>query len=386
MSESSPEFVKPLGLGLIGFGGFGQFIAEVFSAMPQVRLCAVSDADPARRELAGRRYVVRTFDDPLELIASEEVEVVVIATPPNTHAPLGLAAAQCGKHIFCEKPLATSLEEAARLIETAREHSVALIVDFVQRYNPLNEQVRDLVQERVLGKLVNIEVSNYASDEFLKPGHWFWDRQVSGGIWVEHGVHFFDLVSWWLGSQAGSVAAVSAARPGGEEDRVWAIVRYPDGRTATFCHTFTQPAIFEQTAIRLVFSRGYADLHGWIPTRLHLRAMVNQSELDYLEGRLDRRPVQLSPLLDEKCCGWASGEEYEVKYIAEFDLELSEGKQAVYRDCVKRAMLDLLGMIRDPHYTPRLTAQDGLLALQTALAVTQAAQEGRQVEVQSISS
>ena len=88
----------------------------------------------------------------------------------------------------------------------------------------------------------------------------------------------------------------------------------------------------------------------------------------------------------QRCCGWASGEEYEVKYIAEFELELSEGKQAVYRECVKRAMLDLVGMIRDPDYTPRLTAQDGLLALQTALAVTQAAQEGRQIDLHSISS
>jgi len=381
MFESRSQIIMPAGLGLIGFGGFGQFIADVFSEMPQARLRAVCDADAARRKLAAERYGVRTFENPLELIELPEVEVVVISTPPNTHAPLGIAAAQKGKAVFCEKPLATTFEDAARLIQTAQENSAALIVDFVQRYNPLNEAVRDLVRERVLGRLVNMEVTNYASDEFLKPGHWFWDRQISGGIWVEHGVHFFDLAAWWMDSPAACVTALASNRPNGEEDRVWAIVRHQDGSTATFCHTFTQPAAFEQTSIRLAFSRGYVTLEGWIPTRLLLRAMVNQSELDYLEGRFECIPAKLAMLKEENCCGWASGEEYEVKYEAEFEVELSEGKQAVYRQCVARAMLDLLELTRTPGFTPRVTAQDGLLALQTALAAGRAAQEGCRMDV-----
>ncbi len=267
------------------------------------------------------------------------------------------------------------------MIHTAQEHSAPLIVDFVQRYNPLNEVVRNLVRERVLGRLVGIEVTNYASDEFLKPGHWFWDRTVSGGIWVEHGVHFFDLVSWWLDSPAMCVMGLASARPSGEEDRVWAIVRHQDGSTATFCHTFTQPATFEKTSIQLVFSRGYVSLEGWIPTRLNLRAMINQSELDYLEGRLDRIPKRISALLNEDCCGWASGEEYEVKYLVEFEVELNEGKQVVYQQCVKSAMLDLLEMTNNPSFTPHVTAQDGLRALQTALAAERSAQEGRRIDL-----
>lgn len=75
MSENHSRFVKTFDLGLIGFGGFGQFIAEVVSAMPQIRLSVVCDVDLARRELAGSRYALPTFDDPLKLIASAEVEV-----------------------------------------------------------------------------------------------------------------------------------------------------------------------------------------------------------------------------------------------------------------------------------------------------------------------
>lgn len=381
MPEGRTENIKTVGLGLIGFGGFGQFIAEVISAIQQVCLIAVCDVDAARRKLAAERYQVRAFENPLNLIELPEVEAVVISTPPNTHAPLGIAAAQKGKAVFCEKPLATTFEDAARLIQTAQENSTALIVDFVQRYNPLNEAVRDLVKERVLGRLVSIEITNYVSDEFLKPGHWFWDRQISGGIWVEHGVHFFDLAAWWLNSPAAGVMALASTRSSGEEDRVWAIVRHQNGSTVTFCHTFTQPAAFEQTSIRLAFSRGYVDLHGWIPTRLHLRAMVSQSELDYVERRLGCNPAKLTMLTEKDCCGWAGGEEYEVKYRVEFEVQLSEGKQAVYRQCVARAMLDLMEFARDPCFSPGVTAKDGLLALQTALAAERAAEEGRRIDV-----
>jgi len=373
--------IKPLGLGLIGFGGFGQFLADVFVSMPEVQLCAVSDVDIHRRKLANDRLGVQTFENPLDLIEYQEVEAVVIATPPNTHAPLGIAAAQKGKHVFCEKPLATTLDDAHRLVKVATDHSVALIVDFVQRYNPLNELVYDLIHQRVLDRLISIEVSNFASDEFLKPGHWFWDRQVSGGIWVEHGVHFFDLVTWWLSSQARRVVAIHSARRSGEEDRVWSIINYQDGNTAVFCHTFTQPAIFEETQIRLVFSRGYITLEGWIPTRLHLRAMLNQPELDHLKERFNQDPCLLSTLADKNRVGWASGNVYEVKYIAEFDMTLKEGKQAVYQQCVKRAMLDLLQLSRKADFAPRVTAGDALYALQTALAVNRAADEGRMINL-----
>ncbi len=373
MFESVADLNRPLGVGLIGFGGFGQFLADAFASMPQVRLCAISDADARRCELARQRFNALTFTNPYDLIECPEVEVVAIATPPSAHASLGIAAAQKAKSVFCEKPLATTLQDANQLVETARKHSAALIVDFVQRYNPLNERVRELVRRQALGRLVSIEVTNYASDEFLRPAHWFWDHSVSGGIWVEHGVHFFDLVAWWLGSSAQRVMAFSAQRPSGEQDRVWALVRYSEGHTAFFCHTFTQPAVFEQTTMRLAFSRGYIALHGWIPTRLYLRAMLSQSELEELEQQIGQKPTQWTVLPDETRSGWACGEAYQAQYVAEFDLELSEGKQAVYQRCVKRAMLDLVEMTRRPDFTPRVTAQDGLHALQTALAAARSA-------------
>src|SRR4029079_9122373 len=74
-----------------------------------------------------------------------------------------------------------------------------LVANLMQRYNPLFDAVRRLVETKVLGDVLHGGFENYASDEHLPAGYWCWDRAKSGGIFVEHGVHFFDLFAGWLG-------------------------------------------------------------------------------------------------------------------------------------------------------------------------------------------
>ena len=80
-----------------------------------------------------------------------------------------------------------------------------LVANLMQRYNPVYDAVNRLIQAAILGELLHGYFENYASDENLPPEHWFWDPAKSGGIFIEHGVHFFDLFAGWLG--AGSVVA-----------------------------------------------------------------------------------------------------------------------------------------------------------------------------------
>src|ERR1043166_7156595 len=99
----------------------------------------------------------------------------------------------------------------------------------MQRYNPVFDMVRRLIDSRVLGEFLHGYFENYASDEGLPPEHWFWDREKSGGIFIEHGVHFFDLFNGWLGPGQ-VVAAQRTLRPGTNlEDQVNCTLRYRDG-------------------------------------------------------------------------------------------------------------------------------------------------------------
>ena len=120
----------------------------------------------------------------------------------------------------------------------------------------------------MLGELLHGYFENYASDESLPPDHWFWDRAKSGGIFIEHGVHFFDLFAGWLGRGHGRRGAGgAAARAPAIEDQVQCTVRYGDGVLVNFYHGFTQPGRMDRQELRLVFERGDVTLYDWVPTR-----------------------------------------------------------------------------------------------------------------------
>ncbi|HIC94537.1 MAG TPA: Gfo/Idh/MocA family oxidoreductase [Anaerolineae bacterium] len=370
------EEMEPLGLGLIGYGGFGRFCLDVYAAMPDLRVVAVADVDAARRQEAAERYGAIPFADAADLLAAPDVDVVAICTPPHTHAPLSLAAARAGKHIFCEKPLALSLEEADAAIAAAERHRVRLTVDYVLRHNPLNRRLHALLRSGVLGPLLHMSLENQATDEHLKPDHWFWDPARSGGIWVEHGVHFFDLFGWLSGQRAQAVAALARTRPDGCRDRVWAIVRYSGGLVATYQHAFTQPARFERTTVRLACARGYATLHGWIPIRLVVDALLDDQGMEALHRWAGVEPEIVERYAGAATEGWALGAPYRATVRAHVELTLPEGKQAVYRASVRAGMEDLIAAIRDPQHRPEVTAADGRNSLAVALAATRAAEMG----------
>ncbi len=130
---------------------------------------------------------------------------------------------------MCEKPLALSCSQADILVRTASETGRLLTVNHMLRYSPLLEFAKAVVEEQLLGEPRHAFFENYAGDEQLSPMHWFWDRRRSGGIFLEHTVHFFDLHDWWFGS--GEVLAAHAeTRPGTEQqDRVWCQARYEGG-------------------------------------------------------------------------------------------------------------------------------------------------------------
>jgi myo-inositol 2-dehydrogenase/D-chiro-inositol 1-dehydrogenase len=123
---------SPLSFGLIGAGWIGSFHAQTLaSRLPNTRLAAVADPIPAASErFPDQRY----YRNPLELIADPDVDAVAICSPAASHADLVVAAAQAGKHVFCEKPMALTLDDADRAVDAARAAGVALQVGFNRRF------------------------------------------------------------------------------------------------------------------------------------------------------------------------------------------------------------------------------------------------------------
>ena len=171
------------------------------------------------------------------------VELVYISTPPFLHYEQSKLALAAGKHVICEKPLALTVEQADELVGLARRQDRLLVANLMQRYNPLFDIVGQVIDRQPLGEFLHGYFENYASDENLPPEHWFWDREKSGGIFVEHGVHFFDMLTGWLG--AGEVVSAQASRRSdGCEDQVQCTVRYRGRRAFQFLPRLSSAGAF----------------------------------------------------------------------------------------------------------------------------------------------
>ena len=157
------------------------------------------------------------------------------------------------------------------------------MVDHVLRYNPLIQALVTL-QDELLGPVQRFAFENDASDEHLPPDHWFWDEATSGGIFIEHGVHFFDAAHLLLGTAPLAVSATAAQREDGTTDLVSATALHPGGALATHTHGFSHADRCERQAWRLDHGAAEVRVEGWIPLRARVEAWTDDAGAETAYG------------------------------------------------------------------------------------------------------
>jgi len=367
---------SPVGVGLVGTGGFGVFCLDAFTDMPEIKVVAVADTD-LRRAQSAAPSGARAYEGYDGLLADPNVEIIAINTPPFLHGPMAIQAAQAGKHIFVEKPLATSVEEAKAAIQAAQDARVQMTVDYVLRYHPLHTLATHIVQSGALGAMRHWSLENFAADDSLLPDHWFWDPVQSGGIHVEHGVHFFDLCNHLVGAAPDTVSGFVQQRPDGRVDRVSATVCYGNDVLATFYHSFNQIRRIEETTIRINCEHGHIMLFGWIPTRLTLTGLVNAPGLIALEDLLGDH-LDIVEQFDDR--EFKHGDAVEQLAAQVQSTVHAPDRQGDYRRAIQAGMQNLVEVIWGEQ-TLQVTAEDGLLSLAVGLAATESAACGRTLPV-----
>ncbi len=193
-----------------------------------------------------------------------------------------------------------------------------------------------------------MDLANHAAGLELPAAHWFWDKQKSGGIWIEHGVHFFDAFAWVAGIKGEIISSRQFARPDGVVDRVEALAKYGDA-AAHFYHGFTHSKETEQTAVALTFERGHLTLREWVPTVLELTTDV---DIDALQAYL--------PPVSERMQDGA---------MTRYTVQL-ESKSQLYREAIQAGMRDLARAVRDPHAQLAVDGTHGLASLRMAAAAS----------------
>ena len=276
-----------LKIGICGAGEFAKFAAKSFLKVKGIKIFAVTDINETAALSMAKKFNAKVFSTYDEMLTDKGIDLIYIATPPFLHYLQSKAALQAGKHVICEKPAALKTVEAEELAILSRQNSLLYVVNLMQRYNSLYSIVDKIVKDNMLGEFFHGYFENYASDEALHEKHWFWDNEKSGGIFIEHGVHFFDMFSGWLG-EGELINAIQLSRPNSSRkiiDRVQATVLYKGGFVNLY-HGFNQPKILDRQELRLQFEKGDITLYEWIPVKMNINALLSNIQIDELKNVL----------------------------------------------------------------------------------------------------
>ena len=199
-----------LRFGLIGCGRVAPRHAESLLSLPGAQLVAVADVRESRAERFAAQYHAAAHTDYHALLARQDVDVVNICTPSGLHAEMAVEAMQAGKHVIVEKPIALTLHDADRMIGAARVYGVKLCVVLQNRYNPPMQDLKQVVESGMLGRLLlgNATVRWYRPQEYYEDG-WHGTWAMDGGALMNQSIHHIDALQWLLGRPE-SVFAYSA--------------------------------------------------------------------------------------------------------------------------------------------------------------------------------
>ena len=196
-----------LNIGIVGAGRIGRMhAANLTFRVPAARVVAIADVrHEAAESCAAELGIPKAFDDPRPIFEDPQIDAVVICSSTDTHAPLIIEAAEAGKHIFCEKPIALDLESIDQALAAVERAGVLLQVGFNRRFDPSFRRVRELVAEGKLGAPHVVRITS--RDPEPPPPEYV---RVSGGMFLDMSIHDFDMARYLIGDEIEEVYTAGA--------------------------------------------------------------------------------------------------------------------------------------------------------------------------------
>lgn len=334
---------KTVGICLIGVGRAGAVHGKNFSQhIIGSKVVAIVDNNAESAIKAAKEFgAEKWYTNHKEALKQENLDAVVISTPTYTHAEIAIDAAEAGKHIFCEKPMALTLKEADEMISAARRAGVKLQIGFMRRFDPEFQTAKRIIEDGVIGKPSIIKSTGHGPG---LPPPWACDPETSIGMLAEVNSHDFDSVRWLIGSNISRVYAEAEAIAVPELKG-----KYPD--------------FYDRAVVTLRFANGSLGLiDGGCPVKYGYDARV---EVLGTEGVM---------LIGEL--------RYQSVIICKKETGVYTSTFSSWRDRFREAYLE-----EDRHFinciindkTPLASGEDGRAALEAVLAATKSIKEGRPV-------
>jgi predicted dehydrogenase len=273
----------PIRIGVIGTGGRGNWLMSIINELPGMEIVACCDTLPFRLkegiELTGNRAKANT--DYRSLLDDKNVDAVIIATPLSEHFQMAMDALDAGKHVYCEKTMTHSIDQALQLSGKVKSSRQVFQVGYQHRYNPLYHNIHETIRGGYLGTITHAEAHwnrngnwrrSVPEPKYERQINWRMYREYSGGLMAELCSHQIDILDFILDGHPLKVSGFGGIdywKDGRETyDNVYSIFEYPDGIKASF-HSITTNS-YESFGIKIygtkatVVIKGEANHQGYI--------------------------------------------------------------------------------------------------------------------------
>jgi predicted dehydrogenase len=231
----------------IGIMSFAHMHATAYAhsavSRNDTQLVGIADHDPARAQQMAQRYGTQVFESYEALLASPDIEAVVICSENVRHRALTELAAKAGKHVLCEKPLATSVADGEAMIAACKSAGVQLMTAFPCRFSPAFQRLRAVIESGDAGAILAMRGTNRGRN----PGGWFVQKAESGGgATMDHTVHVTDLMRHLLKDEVKEVYAEISNNIGHQEfdDVGFLSLTFRKGVFATLDASWSRPKTF----------------------------------------------------------------------------------------------------------------------------------------------
>jgi phthalate 4,5-cis-dihydrodiol dehydrogenase len=224
-----------IGIGMIGAGWWAQQHALVLQGLTGVRLVAACRQEPEALKAFTDQFGGKGYLEPHELVEDPAVDAVLIASPHHLHAEHAILAANAGKHVLLEKPMAPSVVECNQIIAACQQAGVCLMVGHTMQFEGVNLKAKELIQAGTIGQVVL--GSSIMSKFWMESNRrdWHLHRQTGGGMLLTAGIHALDRLVWWMNSSVQSLSASLSAsfHEQDADDLGLLFLRFANGATGT---------------------------------------------------------------------------------------------------------------------------------------------------------
>jgi predicted dehydrogenase len=345
---------NPLRLGVVSFAhGHVNAYVETIKDFGDATVVAGWDADAQRGETQCAKYGLHFERDLDALLKREDIDAVFVTSPTNKHAEHVIAAAQAGKHVLLQKPMALSLADCDAIIQAIHDYPIKFSLCYQMRCDPVNQKIKALLDEGAVGKVAMVK-RRHAINALLMPGfaykgNWHIDAKQNMGMFMDDASHAADWFLWLLGKPKSVIAEIdNVVTDIAPDDNGIAVFRFGKGEMGLLVNSSTQLAAEATTEIygdKGVIVQNYGDAPAsWLPRPAGATALKMYS---------------------------AGGNDWQ-----RFDFPADTPHGNRIRAVARPAVDFLLGK-----RGPIATAQEGRICIEMILAAYQSSREGRRIQI-----